>query len=127
MIHSVLIVESDPTVLEQLSMQVKEFEFRVDCAVDLESAMSKLRSHRQSIVIVDWGLSEGQAIEIIQQIRGNHRMRRTHIMAVSSSSDPAVVETAMNTGADDFFTMPIGASELRSRLLWASNRATTLV
>ncbi len=127
MIQSVLIVENDPAILDQLCMYVKECEFKVHCAEDLELAMSKLRNHRQSIVIVDWGLPESQATELIQQIRENHRMRRTHVIVLSSQSDPSIVETAMNVGADDFFTMPIGAAELRSRLLWASSRSHMLV
>ncbi len=127
MIQSVLIIENDPAVLDQLCMYVKECEFKVHCAEDLETAMSKLRSHRQSIVIVDWGLPEAQAIEIIQLIRGHHRMRRTHIIVLSSQSDPAIVEASMNTGADDFFTMPVGAAELRTRLLWATSQTQSLV
>lgn len=127
MIQSVLIVENDPVVLDLLCTYVKECEFKVHCAEDLESAMGKLRNHRQSIAILDWELPEGQAVEIIQQIRENHRMRRTHILVLSTSSDPAVVEAAMSIGADDFFTMPIGSAELRARLLWASSQAQALV
>jgi DNA-binding NarL/FixJ family response regulator len=31
-------------------------------------------------------------------------MRRTHIIVVSSDAQPAIVEAAMNSGADDFFS-----------------------
>jgi two-component system phosphate regulon response regulator PhoB len=89
--------------------------------------MSKLRNHRQSIVIVDWDLPENQATEIIKTIRENHRMRRTHVIVLSAKSDPTVVEAAMNTGADDFFSMPIGSAEIRARLLWACSRTQLLV
>jgi DNA-binding response OmpR family regulator len=125
--QSVLIVENDPAVLEQLSMFVKDCEFKVHCADDLESAMGKLRSHRQSIVIVNWDLPESQATEIIDTIRGNHRMRRTHIIVLSTKTDPSIVEAAMNTGADDFFSMPISSPEIRARLLWAGSRSQLLV
>jgi len=127
MSQSVLIVENDPAILDQLCMYVKECEFKMHCAEDLESAMSKLRSHRQSIVIVNWKLPEDQAREIIATIRENHRMRRTHIIVLSTQTGPTIVEAAMNTGADDFFSMPIGAAELRARLLWASSRSQLLV
>ncbi len=127
MSQSVLIIENDPAVLDQLCMYVKECEFKVHCAEDIETAMSKLRSHRQTIVIVDWGLPDGEAAEIIEQIRGNHRMRRTHIIVLSPQTNPTIVEAAMNTGADDFFSMPVGAAELRARLLWASSRSQLLV
>jgi CheY-like chemotaxis protein len=125
--QSVLIVEHDPAVLDHLSMCVKECEIKVHCADDLESAMSKLRNHRLSIAIVNWELPENQATEIIDTIRGNHRMRRMHIIVLSTKTDPSVVEEAMSRGANDFFSMPIGTAEIRSRLLWACSRTQQLM
>ncbi len=125
--QSVLIVENNPIVLEQLCLYVTECDFNVHCAEGIETAMVMLRNHRHSTVILDWDLPSEEAIEIIQQIRGNHRLRRMHVMVVSPTADPVVVEAAMSSGADDFFTMPIGASELRKRLMWASSPAQLLV
>ena len=127
MSQSVLIVEHDPVVLDQLSLYVKDTEFRVQCACDIEAAMSKLRNHRLPIAIIDWDLPNGDAGELISQIRSNHRLRRTHILALSTFSDPVVTEAAMNAGADDFFSLPIGAAELRARLVWAGSRAQSIV
>ncbi len=127
MTQSVLIVEYDPVVLDELSLYVKDSEFRVQCATHIEAAMSKLRNHRLPIAIVDWDLPNDEASELIKQIRANHRLRRTHILALSAFSSPAVTEAAMNAGADDFFSKPIGAGELRARLLWAGSRAQAIV
>ena len=122
-----LVVDGDPIFLEQLSSFVKECGYRVQEATDLESAMIKLKRHRLPIAIIDWDLDHGQAIEFIQQIRDNHRLRRTHILVLSMNRDPNIVEISMNAGADDFFTKPIAIKELKSRLMWASNRLQVLV
>ena len=124
--QSVLILESNPATLEELSMYVSDCGFRVHTATDLESAMAKLRNHRLPIAIIDWDLLYDAASELIQLIRGNHRLRRTHILVLSSQTDPVVMETSLNKGADDFFSKPINPSELRSRLQWASNRSQVM-
>lgn len=127
MIQSVLIIENDPEALDLLCTHVEECEFRIQCAENLETAMSKMLNHRHSIVIVDWALPDHEAATIIEQIRGNHRIRRTHVIVVSSDANPSIVEAALNAGADDFFSMPIGLVELRARLNWAASRTQTLV
>lgn len=124
---SVLIVENDPTLLDQLCLYVKEAEFRVHCATNAETALTKLQQHRLPIVILDWELPENQAAVLVQQVRENHRLRRTHILVLSSQTDPAAIETCMNLGTDDFFTKPVGAAELRNRIIWASNLTQSLV
>ncbi|MDZ4849514.1 MAG: response regulator [Pirellulaceae bacterium] len=127
MSHTVLVIESDPTVLDQLCVYVKEAEFRVQCATNLMTAMGKLRSFRLPIVIVDWELPNREAPEIIRQIRENHRLRRTHVLVLSSQTSPKEIQAAMKAGADDYFTKPVGASELRNRLIWAGSRAQAVV
>ena len=124
---SVLIVDRDPTAMEQLCSLIKASDFRVQTATDLESTQQRLSTSRFPIVIVDWQLPDEGARQVVSLIRGNHRLRRTHIVALSEPASPEFVEAVLKTGVDDFISRPISASEVRNRLLWAMSQYQKIV
>ncbi len=124
---SVLIVEYDPNSLDQICSFVSECDVRLQTASDLASAMKRISDHRFSIVLLDWQLPDSQATKLVRNIRENHRLRRTHIIALSEPADSETIQAVLNCGVDDFFSRPIAPNELRSRLLWAQSRLKELV
>jgi DNA-binding response OmpR family regulator len=123
---SVLVVESDPSSQDQLCSIVRDCEFQVFPATDLNSALEQIKDHRFQIMIIDWQLPRGEAQSIVKCVRANHRLRRTHIIALSDQAEPEVIQKVLKSGADDFFARPVTTTEVRSRLLWATNRLNAI-
>jgi DNA-binding response OmpR family regulator len=113
--------------MEQLCSLIKASDFRVQTATDLESTQQRLATARFPIVIVDWQLPNEGARQVVSLIRGNHRLRRTHIVALSEPASAEFVEAVLQTGVDDFISRPISASEVRNRLLWAMSQYQKIV
>jgi DNA-binding response OmpR family regulator len=124
---SVLIVESDPDTLDQICTFLSECDVRLQTASDLNSALRRIGDSRFSIVLIDWQLPDDQAMQLVRNIRGNHRLRRTHIIALSEPADPETIGTVLKNGVDDFYSRPITPHELRTRLIWAQSRLKELV
>lgn len=125
--QSVLIVDGDPASLDQLCTYVAECDFRIQTATTLSSALTRLSENRFTIVIVDWQLADNEALDLVSNIRSNHRLRRTHIIALSEPADSETVQNVLKAGVDDFFARPVSATEVRTRLLWAKSRSLELV
>ncbi len=124
---SVLIVESDPDALDQICSFLSESDVRLQTATDLNSAMRRIGDSRFSIVLLDWQLPDDQAMQLVRNIRGNHRLRRMHIIALSDPADSETVAAVLKNGVDDFYSRPITPHELRTRLIWAQSRLKELV
>ncbi len=125
--QTVLIVDADPSSLDQLCTYAAECDVRIQTATSLTTAMRRINETRFSIVIVDWQLENNEAAELVEIIRSNHRLRRTHIIALSEPADAGTIKAVLTRGVDDFFARPIASSEVRNRLIWAKSRALELV
>lgn len=119
---SVLIVENDVNVLEDISSIVEQCEYTIQSVNTYLEAMKVLVVSKVSTVLMNWDISPEEATELITEVRSNHRLRRTHIMVCSINRDPDFVSGIMNLGADDFLSKPLSPHEIRTRLGWATNK-----
>lgn len=125
--QTILIVDADPVSLDKLCSYVSECDVRIQTATNLTTAMRRINEARFAILIVDWQLADNEAPALVENVRNNHRMRRTHIIALSEPADSETIQAVLNSGVDDFFARPITSSEVRNRLIWAKSRALELV
>jgi len=106
---------------------VGECGVRITKANDYESALTTIVGSRVQILILQWGPENAGARALVDAIRKNHRTRRIHVIAVSENRTPEMLAEALNATVEDYFSWPVSLSEIRSRLLWASNRFELLV
>jgi DNA-binding response OmpR family regulator len=123
----ILIVDADPVSLDSMCQFASDCDAKVQTSTGLDGAIRRINENRFNTVIVDWQLPNEEAMQLVQHIRSNHRLRRTHIIALSEPADPEIVQTVLKAGVDDFFARPVTSGEVRTRLLWAQSRAMELV
>jgi DNA-binding response OmpR family regulator len=123
---NVLVIESDLSFQNDLSEMVRECNYKVQKVSNQDEGTEKLGSSRVQIILMDWDPSrDNQAF--VSNIRRNHRTRGVHIIVSSQTTSRDFIAEILKTGVDDFLSRPFDTRELRSRLVWATNRSQLMI
>src|SRR3970040_1543463 len=79
-------------------------------------ALSWCRAHEPDICVVDYNMPGMNGIEFITQARMLPRYRGIPIIMITGSSDSALRQRALVSGANDFMIRPVNPDEFLTRL-----------
>ena len=121
----VLVVEDDAPVRNLIVTTLKTHDYRFLTAKNGAEAILMASSHNPDVLFLDLGLPDTDGVEVIRQVRSWSNMP---IIVISARSDDADKIEALDAGADDYLSKPIGTQELMARIRTAlrhSNRLKT--
>lgn len=107
---SILIIEDDTTFLEILSGFLIKHKFQVFSATSKSEALKQLQKQSFDLVLSDYRLPDGNAMEILDMQIQRAAIMPTVIM--TSFQDIRTAVKAMQMGARDYITKPINPEEL---------------
>jgi two-component system KDP operon response regulator KdpE len=116
---TVLVVEDDEATRSALVRDLRLRGFRVEEAADGRTAIERWVARRPDVILLDLGLPDTEGVRIIRHIR---REASTPIIVLSVRDDERGKVEALDSGADDYVTKPIGTAELGARLRAALRR-----
>lgn len=108
-----LIVEDEPATRALIASNLRLHGYEVAEAHDVRSAKAAWDSARPDLVILDLGLPDRDGTIFIRSIR---RDSNGPILVLSARGDEADKIDALDRGADDFVSKPVGLGELRARI-----------
>jgi len=113
--RSVLIVEDEPIVAEDIRESLEEVGFRVaGVAYDSEDALDLLEKHQIDIALLDITLTRPmEGIELAHQINKKHPMPFVFLTALS---DQSTLEAVRKTFAMGYLVKPFRPAELHTAL-----------
>ena len=82
-----------------------------------EAADEFLLKNTASVVIAEINLPMMNGLTLARKIKENRLLQNTPILLVSDSAEGPDKVLGMETGADDYITLPINPAELRSRVM----------
>jgi DNA-binding response OmpR family regulator len=123
MARTVLVVEDEPTLRETLAEALESEGYRVVVAADGRDALTRFRSERPDLVLLDLMLPELSGIEVTRIIRQESGVPIVMLTAKDSELDKVV---GLELGADDYVTKPFSLRELSARLRALFRRSETL-
>ena len=104
---SVLLIESDDTFAQRVSLDLKEFGYTSILAKDTPSGLQQFDQFHPEMVVVDRSLPEESGLDFCRQIRSlGSRVPLLMIMARDSVEDRVV---CLEAGADDYLIRPYRA------------------
>src|SRR5215468_5155994 len=127
MARTILVVEDETTLRETLADALEAEGFHVVQAGDGRIALSRFRSDKPDLVLLDLMLPEMSGIEVCRIIRAESGVPIVMLTAKDSELDKVV---GLELGADDYVTKPFSLRELSARiraLFRRSDRPTTPV
>ncbi len=117
----VLIVDDDPSMLEDLRLYLQHHGCDVVAVDNATSAMTALHRLAFDIVITDWIMPEISGIELIYQVRKTISPVPV-ILVITGLNSSFARRHALESGADDFLAKPFEFIELKHRIDILHNR-----
>jgi two-component system, OmpR family, KDP operon response regulator KdpE len=111
---TILIVEDDDETRRAVARELLSRGYRIDEAIDGDSALRRWEARRPDLVLLDLGLPDMDGLQVVRRIR--HDSTAVPIVILSGHYDEREKVVALEQGADDYVTKPFGVDELHARL-----------
>jgi two-component system KDP operon response regulator KdpE len=116
----ILVVDDEAQIVRALTVNLQALGYTVDSAGSGEDALRVAAANRPNAVILDLGLPGVDGVEVIRGLRG---WSQVPIIVLSVRAEEREKIAALEAGADDYVTKPVGMGELVARLRAALRRS----
>ena len=120
---SILLVEDEPNICGFITPALASHDYKITLAHTGKDALSIITSLCPDLILLDLGLPDIDGMEIIRQVR---TWASIPIIVISARTQEQEKVTALDLGADDYLTKPIGTSELLARIRTAMRHSNKL-
>jgi len=116
----VLVVDDEQQILRALQTSLRGAGYEVDTADTAEGALAAAAMRPPEAVILDLVLPDGTGTDVVRQLR---TWSSAPVIVLSAVGDEHEKVAALDAGADDYVTKPLGIDELVARLRAVMRRA----
>jgi two-component system, OmpR family, KDP operon response regulator KdpE len=117
----VLVVDDEQQILRALRTSLRGAGYEVETAESAEGALASAALRPPDAIILDLVLPDGSGIEVCRELR---RWSSTPVIVLSAVGEEREKVAALDAGADDYVTKPVGIDELLARLRAVLRRTT---
>jgi two-component system KDP operon response regulator KdpE len=117
----VLVVDDEPQILRALGTSLRGAGYEVGTADTAESALVEAAMRPPDAVILDLVLPDGTGIDVCRELR---TWSAAPVIVLSAIGEEREKVAALDAGADDYVTKPVGIDELLARLRAVLRRTT---
>jgi two-component system response regulator AtoC len=119
----VLIVDDEPSSLEQLEVYLSEKGYDIVCAVNGRECLRQIDEADPQVVVLDVRLPDMSGLDILREIRG--RKDAPHVIIITAFHDMETTIRAMKSGAFEYIPKPIDVDDLEAAIKRAIDLAKT--
>ena len=109
----VLVVDDERQILRALQTSLRGAGYEVETAETAEHALAAAAMRPPEAVILDLVLPDGTGTEVVRELR---TWSSAPVIVLSAVGDEHEKVAALDAGADDYVTKPVGIDELIARL-----------
>lgn len=113
--YTVLIVEDELAIAENLLIALEGEGFIVDMAREAKFALEKLTRHPPDLVLLDIGLPGMDGYHLLRQMREDMQLS-TPVLILTARAALEDKSQGFSSGADDFLTKPFALEEVLMRV-----------
>jgi two-component system KDP operon response regulator KdpE len=115
----VLVVDDEQQILRALRTSLRGAGYEVETAETAEGALAAAAMRPPQAVILDLVLPDGTGTDVCRELR---RWSSAPVIVLSAVGEEREKVAALDSGADDYVTKPVGIDELLARLRAALRR-----
>ena len=116
----VLVVDDERQILRALQTSLRGAGYEVETAETAERALAAAAMRPPEAVILDLVLPDGTGTDVVRELR---TWSSAPVIVLSAVGDEREKVAALDAGADDYVTKPVGIDELLARLRAVLRRA----
>jgi two-component system KDP operon response regulator KdpE len=109
----VLVVDDEPQILRALRTGLRAAGYDVDTAETVDGALASAALRPPDALILDLVLPDGTGTQVTRELR---KWSAAPVIVLSAMGEESEKVAALDAGADDYVTKPIGIDELLARL-----------
>ena len=109
----ILIVDDEPQITRVLRTTLSSRGYDLRVANDGETALEIMKDWVPDLVITDLGMPNMDGLELCKRIRSTSQLP---IIVLSVKGEERIKVQALDAGADDYVTKPVGMNELMARV-----------
>jgi two-component system KDP operon response regulator KdpE len=109
----VLVVDDEPQILRALGTSLRGAGYEVETADSAERALASAAMRPPDAVILDLVLPDGTGTDVCRELRS---WSSAPVIVLSAVGEEREKVAALDAGADDYVTKPVGIDELLARL-----------
>lgn len=109
---TILVIEDDKEICQNIK-QFLEREYRVYTSFSGKGGLDILKNEPISLVVLDYMLPDIEGLEVLSEIRKNHK---THVIMITAFGDKEIVLKSWRYKADYYFDKPFKLRELREKI-----------
>ena len=117
----VLVVDDEQQILRALQTSLRGAGYEVDTAETAQQALAAAAIRPPEAVVLDLILPDGTGSDVLRELR---KWSSAPVIVLSAVDDEQEKVMALDAGADDFVTKPVGIDELLARLRAVLRRTT---
>ncbi len=98
----ILIVEDDPFLSEMYSAKFEQSGFETEIIDDGKAALSKIKSFKPDLVLLDIVLPKMDGFEVLKKIKADPELKRISVVLLTNLGQKNEVEEGLSLGADEY-------------------------
>jgi two-component system, OmpR family, alkaline phosphatase synthesis response regulator PhoP len=114
--NKVLIADDEPDIREIIEYNLVREGYTVQTAKDGNEALTKARSFKPELIILDIMMPYKNGVEVCEILRSQSDFQQTMIIFLTARSDESSQIKGLEMGADDYITKPVSPKVLISRV-----------
>ncbi|MDD2888075.1 MAG: response regulator transcription factor [Aliarcobacter sp.] len=114
MVYNILLIEDDEFTAGLIKDFLEEYNFKVDIATTVTSAISNIKFGKYSIILLDINIPDFNGFEVLSFL--NKNKINIPVIVASAYSDKNTKLQAFKLGAVDYMIKPIDPEELEARI-----------
>jgi DNA-binding NarL/FixJ family response regulator len=111
---TILIIEDQPDMRENIATILEMEDFAVLTANDGREGLGMAREEKPDLILCDVMMPEMDGYDVLHQLRGDRTIRGTPFIFLTAKGEKRDQRAGMNLGADDYLTKPVSAEDLLS-------------
>lgn len=113
---AVLVVDDDRSVLAILQAWLSRQGWIPECHTDPLQALDAYAQRKHAAVVLDWHMPGMDGIEMLRRLRSDNQSHTAYVLLVTSSTRDDLLNTAFESGVDDFLRKPLHRAEFVARM-----------
>jgi DNA-binding response OmpR family regulator len=115
-VHTLLIVDDEPRILDSLRMNLELEGYQVFEATNGQEALDAVRLRLPDLVVMDVMMPQMDGFEACRNIRAQAETKAIPVIMVTTRGEPLNVETGYQSGCNDYVTKPVNTLELLAKV-----------
>jgi len=115
-IHTILIADDEPDILEILQFHITAGGYLVHLAKDGVEALDLAHRINPDLIILDMMMPKKNGMEVCELLKAQIKFKETPILFLTALNDEATHVRGLEVGADDYISKPVSPKVLLSRI-----------